>query len=143
MIRVAISEHINATADRVRSLYNDPENWGRLFPATIRRARVLRREANTTEVEVAHIEGRVINLLSEVSLTRIDLTEFKRRYDATFINEFIPAGQGTVYRLTGSISLKWPYRLLEPFLKALVISRMRRFIVQPLKTAVEQQRQRY
>jgi hypothetical protein len=86
MIRVAISEHINATADRVRSLYNDPENWGRLFPATIRRARVLRREANTTEVEVDHIESRVINLVIEVSLTRID-TEFKRRYDATFIKQ--------------------------------------------------------
>jgi hypothetical protein len=139
MIRLSISEHISAAADRVRSLYNDPENWGRLFPATIRRARVIRREANTTEVEVDHIEGRVINLLNEVSPTRIDLTEFKRRYNATFTNEFIPAGQGTVYRLTGSISLKWPYRVLELFLKPLVISRMRRFVIEPLKNAAEEQ----
>jgi hypothetical protein len=67
----------------------------------------------------------VINLLNEVSPTRIDVTEFKRRYDASFINEFIPTSEGTVYRLTGSVSLKWPYRVLAPFLKPLVISRMR------------------
>jgi len=39
MIDAVVSEHVNAPADRVGALY-DPDNWARLFPATIRGARV-------------------------------------------------------------------------------------------------------
>ena len=48
MINAVVSEHINAPADRVRALYRDPDNWARLFPATIRGARVVRRDGDTT-----------------------------------------------------------------------------------------------
>jgi hypothetical protein len=131
---------VNASADRVRALYEEPDNWARLFPATIRAARVVRREGDTTVVEVDHVEGRVINILCDVSATRIDLVEFKRRYGATFVNEFIGEGDGTRYRLTRSVRLKWPYRLAAPFLKPFVLARMRRYVVEPLKAAAETER---
>ena len=75
MIRAVVSAHVNAPADRVRELYREQNNWAKLFPETIRRARVVRREPNTTVVEVDHIEGKVTNILDLVSPARMDLTE--------------------------------------------------------------------
>ena len=142
MILAVVSEHVNAPADRVRALYQNPDNWPRLFPATIRSARVVRREGDTTVVEVDHVEGKVMNILRDISITRIDLVEFKRRYDASFVNEFIPEGEGMRYRLTASVRLKWPYRLTGPFVKPLVVARMRRYVVEPLKVAAESEHYR-
>ncbi len=140
MIHAVVTEHVNASADRVRALYEEPDNWARLFPATIRGARVVRREGGTTVVEVDHVEGRVMNVLRAVSPTRIDLDEFKRRYDAAFTNEFVPEEGGMRYTLTASVRLKWPYRLVAPFVKPLVLAKMRRYVVKPLKAAAESER---
>ena len=93
-------------------------------------------------VEVDHVEGKVVNILRDISSTRIDLVEFKRRYDATFVNEFTPEEEGMRYTLTASVRLKWPYRLAAPFVKPLVLARMRRYVVEPLKAAAESERQR-
>jgi hypothetical protein len=41
------------------------------------------------------------------------------------------------YRLTASVRLKWPYLLAAPFVKPLVLARMRRYVVEPLKAAAE------
>ena len=139
-IHAAVSEHVNASPDRVRALYREPDNWARLFAATIRAVRVVQRDGDTTVVEVDHFEGSVVNILRDVSATRIDLTEFKRRYEATFSNEFIGEGDGMRYRLTASVRLKWPCRLAAPFLKPLVLARMRRYVVEPLKAAAEIER---
>ena len=128
---------MNASAEFVRRLYENRDNWPTLFPATIRGAHVVRREQDGTVAEVSHIEGKVINILRFISPTRIDLTEFKRRYTATFRNEFIPDREGMCYRISGSINLRWPYKLLTPFLKQVVVARMRRFVVEPLKAAAE------
>jgi hypothetical protein len=136
-IQAVVSEHLEASPGRVRALYEEPENWPRLFPATIRATRVMRREKDTTVVEVEHVEGRVINILRYVCATRIDLDEFKRRYDATFTNEFIEEGNGTRYRLTARVRLRWPYRFAAPLLKPLVRARVRRYVVEPLKAAAE------
>lgn len=95
------------------------------------------KRADTTVIEVDHVERRVTNILAAVSSTRIDLDEFKRRDGATFANEFIAEGDGTRDRLTASVRLKWPYRLAAPFVKPLVLARMRRYVVEPLKTAAE------
>jgi hypothetical protein len=46
------------------------------------------------------------------------------------------------YTLIGEVSLKWPYRLLEPFAKAMVLGRMRRYVVEPLTRAAEKQDER-
>jgi hypothetical protein len=124
-IDAVVSEHVDAPADRVWALYRNPDNWARLFPATINGARVVRREGDTTVVEVDHVEGKVVNVLRDISPTRIDLVEFKRSYDATFVNEFFPEGEGMRYRLAA------------PFVKPLVLARMRRYVVEPLKVAAE------
>ena len=144
MIRATVTQHVNAPADRVRSLYADPRNWAHLFPATIRAARVVRSDGIETVVEVDHLEGKVVNVLRSISPTRVDLHEFKRRFHATFTNDFVPEGDGMRYTLTASVRLKWPYRiaapLLRPLLRPLVRSRMRRFVVEPLKAAAERER---
>ena len=140
MIEAVVSEHVNAPADRVRALYRDPDNWARLFRETIRGARVVRKDWDTTVVQVDHVEGKVVNILRDISSTRTDLVEFKRRYDATFVNEFIPEREGMRYTLTASVRLKWPYRVAAPFVKPLVLARMRRYVVEPLKAAAERER---
>jgi len=63
VIRSVVSAHVNASADFVRSLYEDPDNWAKLFPATIRDAHVVRRDKHRAVVEVSHIEGKVVNSL--------------------------------------------------------------------------------
>jgi hypothetical protein len=88
-------------------------------------------------VEVDHVEGSVVNVLRSVSPTRIELREFKRRYDATFVNEFVGLGRTTRYTVTAIVRLKWPFRIMEFALKPFVLPRMRRYVVEPLKAAAE------
>ena len=101
---------------------------------------VVRKDGNETVVEVDHVEGNVVNILRDISSTRADLVEFKRRYEATFVNEFSTEGEGMRYTLTASVRLKWPYRLAAPFVKPVVLARMRRYVVEPLKAAAEIER---
>ena len=98
---------------------------------------MIRREADAVVVDVVHVAGHVTNLLRRVSLTEIELREFKRRYDATFVNRFIPERDGMRYTLTAAVRIKWPYALAEPILKPLVCARMRRYVIEPLKRAAE------
>ena len=137
MIRAVVVAHLGASPERVRALYADPSQWARVFPATIRGARVVRRQGDVTLVEVDHVEGKVPNVLRVVSTTRIDLEETKRRYDATFVNEFLPEGGGTRYVLTAEVRLRWPYRVVSAQLRPLVRARMRRYVVEPLRAAAE------
>jgi len=44
------------------------------------------------------------------------------------------------YTLTASVRLKWPYWLAAPFVKPVVLARMRRYVVEPLKAAAETER---
>ena len=143
MIHATISEHVNAAADDVRALYENPDNWPFVFAGTIRSARIVRREADAVVVEVDHVEGRVTNVLRRVSPTEIELREFKRRYDATFVNGFVAERGGTRYTLSASLRIKWPYALAQAILKALVLARMRRHVVEPLKRAAERQERRH
>ena len=54
-------------------------------------------------VEVDHVEGKVVNVLRDISSAR-------------------------------------PCRLAAPFVKSLVLARMRRYVVEPLKAAAESER---
>jgi hypothetical protein len=115
VIRASITAFIDAPVEEVRRLYLAPGNWPRIFGNTIRSARVIARDADTTIVEVEHVEGRVINVLRQLSPGRIELREFKRRHDATFVNQFSAAGAGTRYTLDARVTLKGPYRLIRRF----------------------------
>lgn len=129
--------HIDAPPERVAALYADVASWPRTFPATIRGARIVSETKGELRIEVDHVEGKVVNLLRRKLPTHFELEEFKRRYDATFSNTFEPERGGTRYVLTAQIRLKWPFRLLAPVVKPLIISRMRRFVLEPMKAAAE------
>lgn len=138
MIHAVVTARVGATAQRVRALYLDAEGWGRVFPATIRGARVVSRSGDVMVVKVDHVEGTVLNVIHEVSPARVELEEWKRRYDATFTNEFLPDGDGgCLLRITAEVRPKGPYRLAAPFLAPLVKARLRRYVVEPLRAAAE------
>lgn len=137
MIHAVVSEHVNADAAAVRALYVNPQNWATVFSKTIRAAHVARRDGDAIFIEVDHAEGRVTNIMRHVSPTRIELREFKRRYDATFLNDFISERDGMRFTLTALVFLKSPYTLAEPLLTPLVLRKMRRYVVEPLKRAAE------
>ena len=80
----------------------------------------------------------MLNLVRRRSPTQIDLEEFKPHYHATFSNVFQPGARGTLYTLTAHVRLNGPYRVLAPLVKPFVVSRMRRFVLEPMKTAAEQ-----
>ncbi|WP_242353496.1 MULTISPECIES: SRPBCC family protein [Anaeromyxobacter] len=139
-VRVTISTHIDAAAEQVLALYADPARWPTIFPATIVAARVVRAEGGELVVEVQHRrEGKVPNRLRQVSPTCLALEESKRRYDATFVSEFIPEPGGMRYTLHGAVRMKGAYRLLSPFLRPVMRAQMRRYAVEPLRAAAEQE----
>jgi uncharacterized membrane protein len=137
VIHATVSEHINAPVERVFALYANPDNWPSIFP-TIRSVRIVREAGEEQVVEVDHVsEGKVINVVRKISATQIELQEFKSRYDATFVNVFEPEPGGTRYTVSAEVRLKGLYRLAAPFVKPLVRKQMRRYVLAPMKTAVE------
>jgi len=89
-------------------------------------------------VEVDHIyDGKVMNVVRVASAKRIDLAEWKQRYDAAFRNMFEPEPGGTRYTVSAEVRLKGFYRLAAFFVKPLVLAQMRRNVLVPMKTAAE------
>lgn len=137
MIEVSLSIFIDAPPERVAALYADVLNWPRLFAGTIRNAHVLRESPDETAIEVDHVEGKVLNLLRPTSTGELELVEFKRRYDATFTNAFQHEGKGTRYVLTARVRIKGALRWVSRFARPLIRSRMRRYVLEPVKAAAE------
>lgn len=137
MIEASAFIHIDAPPDRVAALYADVASWPRTFPATIRGARVVSETPGELRIEVDHVEGKVVNLLRPKSPTLFELEELKRHFDATFSNSFEPEGGGTRFVLAAQVRLKGAYRLLAPVVKPVIVSRMRRFVLEPMKAAAE------
>lgn len=135
--------HIAASPRHVAAVYRDVEKWGETFPATIERARVIDAVENWQQIEVQHKqEGFVPNTLIFLSDTEIGLEESKKKYNASFLNEFKTATDGTTYYvITSFVNLKGIYKLLKPFLRNYVrgqsLRQMRRYVLEPLKLAVE------
>jgi Polyketide cyclase / dehydrase and lipid transport len=136
MIHVVVSTTIRASPVQVIAIYRDYQHWSRLFP-TIRGVRLLEQNADTMTLEVDHREGRVVNLMTVVSPEEIRLEEFKRFYDAIFLNRFEADATGTRYIVIGDIRLKGAARLLAPFLGEYVRQQMRRFVLEPVKQQAE------
>lgn len=143
--RVCVREAlvIHAAPERLAALYLDYENWSRLFSATIRGVRRLEEQHGDITVEVGHkAEGRVVNIIRPMSPTVIVLEELKPRFNATFVNRFERAEQGTRYVLDADIRFRLPYALIAPLLRGLVRRRMRRFVLEPMRLAAERERPR-
>ncbi len=137
---------IAAPPEQVAAVYRDVEKWGEIYPATIACAQVVRSGDHWKEIEVEHKqEGCVPNTLFDLSDTEIGLEEQKKKFDAWFINQFLPAANGgTHYIIYGYARLKGVYKLLSPLLKGYVhrqtVKRMRGYVLEPLKAAAERER---
>lgn len=143
MVRTVVSADINAPPERLAALYADWAGWPRLFPATIRGVRLLADDGPRKTVEVDHAtEGKVINIMMVVSPHEIRLEEFKRRFDARFINRFEAAGQGTRYSIVAEVQLKGVARALGPLVTPIVRARLKRFVLEPMRAAAESGQQR-
>jgi hypothetical protein len=138
VLQVESSKLIEAPFQKVVAIYRDFNNWDQLFPLTIRGAKLVSQIDNQQTVEVDHKqEGKVINILTFLSRQEIRLEEFKKKYDAIFVNRFSQVPGGTCYAVTGFISFKGIYRLIRPFLRGIVKSRINRFILTPMKNYAE------
>lgn len=118
--------------------YLDVADWPRLFPATIRATRVVRRAGDEITVEVDHrTAGRVINIVRPRSPNEIVLEEFKPKFDATFLNRFEAEADGTRYTVVADVRLHLPYALLAPVLAGYVRRTVRRYVLDPMRAAAE------
>jgi hypothetical protein len=136
-VHARVSGVIHAPFDRVAGLYADYAAWPRIFSKTIRGVRLVDEQGPTKTIEVEHVEGRVMNVMSVVSRDQIRLEEWKKRYAARFTNLFEPVPGGTRYSIVADVTLSGPFKILAPFVKPLVRSRMRRFVVDPLREVAE------
>ena len=138
MVHTVVSTDISAPPELVATLYADYDGWSRLFPATIRRVRLLAYDGQRKIIEVDHAtEGKVINIMMVVSPHEIWLEEFKRRFDARFINRFEAACEGTRYSIVADVQLKGMARALAPLVPRIVRARLNRFVLEPMRAAVE------
>jgi hypothetical protein len=99
--------------------------------------RLVRREPRRVTVEVDHRQGKVLNVISDLSPDRVALWESKRRYDATFVNSFEPAPAGTRYHVSADVELKGSARWLAPFLHRYIRRQIRRYVLEPMRRAAE------
>ena len=141
-VRALASILIRAPRADVAVAYRDFRDWPRIFPATVRDARLLREDAGKQVIEVDHrTEGRVINVLDAGSVETIGLEEFKPRYDARFVNRFEPVAEGTRCTVSADVRAKGAWKLLlGPWLRGLVRYRIARQVLEPLKNHVEGRR---
>jgi hypothetical protein len=136
---------IAATPKHVAAVYCEVERWGEIFPATIKRAQVTETGDNWKQIEVTHKnEGNVLNTLILISDSEIGLEESKKRYNASFLNQFEPGVNGcTHYVITAYISLKGIYKALQPCIKGYVRwqarRQMKKYVLDPLKISAEKE----
>lgn len=138
VVRTSVATHIRAPRDAVVALLLDYARWPLVFPRTIERVALVRRDAFMLEVMVSHRrEGRVPNVLTIRGPGVVELREHKPRYDATFVNHFDHAGDGTRYRIDAEVRLRRPWSLLAAFLRPIVERALRRYTLEPMRVAAE------
>jgi hypothetical protein len=135
-MHVRVRTLIDAPRAAVSALYADYQRWPEIFPLIVG-VRLLRRDETKLVIEVHHREGLVINELAVGPADRIELVEWKRRYDARFVNRFVDTPRGTLLTVDGDIDLKGWARVLGPLLAPVARRRMKRWQLQPLKLAAE------
>jgi hypothetical protein len=136
-VSVTVTGEIQAPRSVVQNLYRDYSHWNTLFPATIRGVSFVRQEGDRTIVDVDHVEGHMVNVLRTISPDTIELEEFKRKFDGTFRNTFVDSPRGTRVTVVAQIRLKGFYRLAAPFIRGVVRDRVKRYVLDPLKSTAE------
>jgi hypothetical protein len=61
------------------------------------------------------------------------LEEFKKLYNARFLNRFEPDSVGTCYTVVADVSVKGIAKVLEPFLGAYIRKQIDRYVLKPVK----------
>ena len=136
MLHIETSITIRAPQPRVAEIYRNYRDWPRVFP-TIKAVRLMREEPGKQILEIDHQEGRVVNILTNVSPEQIELQEWKKRYDATFVNRIEAIPEGTRFTLAADISLKGVYKLLAPFLHGYIRQQMTDLVLNPIRKVAE------
>jgi Polyketide cyclase / dehydrase and lipid transport len=136
MLHIETSITIRTPQPTVAAIYRNYDDWPRVFP-TIKAVRLIREEAGKQILEIDHQEGRVVNILTDVSPEQIELKEWKKRYDATFVNRFEAIPEGTRFTLAADISLKGVYKLLAPFMHGYIRQQMTTLVLDPIRRVAE------
>jgi len=137
-VHTSVAARVRAPRDVVLTLFLDWRRWPSVFPATIASVRLLHADATLESVEVLHRrEGRVRNDLWTCAPGVVELREYKPRYDATFLNHFEHALDGTEYRIDAEVRFHRPYALLAPLLPGVVERALRRHTLEPVRRAAE------
>jgi len=137
-VHVTVTATLEAMRDRLVGLLLDYTQWPRIFSASIARTELVRRDARSMVVMVHHRrEGRVVNVLTDCGDGVVVLREFKRRYDATFVNRFDPAPDGTRYTVDAAVRIEQPFTLIAPLLRGVVERAIRRYTIEPLRAAAK------
>jgi hypothetical protein len=115
----------------------DYQHWSQLFP-TVRGARLVSEETDCIVLDVDHrTDGHVVNVLRHRSPYEIELDERQPQFTAEFINRFETEGDDTRLVVTANVRLRMPYAILGPFLGAYIRHRIRRFVFEPMRAAIE------
>jgi hypothetical protein len=136
-VRASASVVIRAPRESVFALYATWQDWPRVFWKTIRGVRLVRDDGSARELDVDHVEGHVPNSLRIVSPGLILLEEHKRGFDARFENRFEALEEGTRYVVSAEVTLRGGLRWLRVFARPVIISRLRRFVLEPIRAAAE------
>jgi hypothetical protein len=138
IVHVTVKTTVQAMRGRLVGLLLDYAQWPRIFSATIARTELVRRDARSMVVMVHHRrEGRVVNVLTDCGDGVVVLREFKPRYVATFVNHFDPVPDGTRYTVDAALRIKQPFTLIAPLLRGVVERAIRRYTIEPLRSAAD------
>jgi hypothetical protein len=140
-MQTTVAATVSAPRDHVLALFLDYTQWPRIFHETISSTELVRRESHSLLVMVEHRrEGRVLNVLTDCGDGVVALREFKRRFNATFVNRFARVQDGTRYTVDAEVRIKPPFTLIAPFLRGVVERAVRRYTIEPLREAAESAR---
>jgi hypothetical protein len=139
-VHTSVTTTVHAPRDQVVALLLDYAEWPRIFSETIADTELVRRDAHSLVVTVHHRrEGRVMNVLTDCGDGIVTLREFKRRFNATFVNRFARSPGGTRYTIDAEVRIKRPFSVIAPLLRGVVERALRRYTMDPLRAAAERE----
>jgi hypothetical protein len=143
-LRAAAAMELSIRPEDAVSMYTDVTAWNSIFPETIHAASIVGFGQGWKAVEVIHKSaGTVLNLLVDVAPPYcVGIYEEKPLYEAWFLNEFLPSGTGTLYRLTGWVALRGVLRPLTPvlarYVRRIMLIQMNQLVLDPFSRAATQ-----
>ena len=131
---IELSMIIAGDPERLCAALVDWANWPHTFPKTIRSVRAVALSPPEIRLEVDHrTHGAVTNILRFGAKGDVRLMEAKPSYDAEFRFEPVEGPDGGRLRIGARIRLKGWLRWFAFAAAPVVRSRMRRYLVDPLR----------